>query len=80
MMVGAGTNTSPDMAQVRVSASSPWLRVGQAAEHAGVSKDTIYAACNRGELAHVRIGGKRTIRLRVEWVDAWLERHARAVC
>jgi excisionase family DNA binding protein len=55
-----------------------WLTVGDAAEHAGVSKDTIYTACERGELRHVRIGGRRSIRLRVEWIDAWLEQYSRA--
>lgn len=34
-----------------------WLNVGDAAEHAGVCRDTIYTACERRELRHVRIGG-----------------------
>jgi len=55
----------------------PWLTVADAALHAGVSKDTIYTACERGELRHVRIGGRRAIRLRVTWIDDWLEQHAR---
>ena len=54
-----------------------WLKVMAAAAYAGVSRDTIYTACERGELRHVRVGGRRSIRLRVEWIDAWLERHAR---
>ena len=54
-----------------------WLNVGDAAKHAGISRDTIYTAVERGELRHVRLGGRRAIRLRVEWVDEWLERHAR---
>lgn len=56
-----------------------WLTVGDGAEHARVSRDTIYTACERGELQHVRIGGRRAIRLRTEWIDAWLEHHAAAV-
>jgi excisionase family DNA binding protein len=51
--------------------------VAEAAAHAGLSIDTIYTACERGELRHVRVGGRRTIRLRVEWVDRWLEQHTR---
>jgi excisionase family DNA binding protein len=34
----------------------------QAAEYAGVSRDTIYTACERREILHARIGGRRAIR------------------
>jgi excisionase family DNA binding protein len=54
-----------------------WLTVSEAAEYAGVSRDTIYTACERRELHHARIGGRRSIRLKPEWIDAWLEQHAR---
>jgi excisionase family DNA binding protein len=54
-----------------------WLTVAEGAEYAGVSRDTIYTACERGELHHARISGRRSIRLKVLWIDAWLERHAR---
>jgi excisionase family DNA binding protein len=54
-----------------------WLKVPQAAQYAGVSRDTIYTACARNELRHVRGGGRRAIRLKPEWVDDWLERFAR---
>lgn len=47
------------------------------AAYAGVSRDTIYTACERRELRHARIGGRRAIRIKPEWIDAWLERHAR---
>jgi excisionase family DNA binding protein len=53
------------------------LNVAEAAEYAGVSRDTIYTACERREIHHARIGGRRAIRLKAEWIDAWLERHAR---
>jgi excisionase family DNA binding protein len=52
-----------------------WFTVTQAAEYAGVSRDTIYTACERQEIRHARIGGRRAIRLKLEWIDAWLERH-----
>jgi excisionase family DNA binding protein len=55
--------------------TKPWLTVADGAAHAGLSRDTIYTACERGELRHVRVGGRRTIRLRAEWIDEWLERH-----
>ena len=54
-----------------------WLTVAEAVQYAAVSRDTIYTACERGELRHVRVGGRRSIRLRAEWIDAWLERGAR---
>ena len=54
-----------------------WLTVEEGAEYAGVSRDTIYTACERGELRHVRIGGRRAIRLKAAWIDEWLERHGR---
>jgi excisionase family DNA binding protein len=60
-----------------ISPPKLWLTVTEGAEYAGLCRDTIYTACERGELRHVRVGGRRAIRLRVEWIDAWLEQHAR---
>ena len=57
-----------------------WLTVAEGAEYAGVSRDTIYTACERRELNHARVGGRRAIRLKAGWIDAWLERHARGTC
>ena len=54
-----------------------WLTVGEGADYANVSRDTIYTACERHELRHVRISGRRTIRLKPVWIDAWLEQHVR---
>ena len=53
----------------------PWLRAG-AAEVTGLSRDTIYTACERGELRHAHVGGRRKLLLRPQRIDAWLERHA----
>ncbi len=53
-----------------------WLTVAEAAQYAGVSRDTIYTACERREIRHARVGGRRAIRLKPDWIDAWLERHA----
>lgn len=55
-----------------------WMNVSESAEYAGVSRDTIYTAVERSELRHVRIGGRRSIRLKREWIDEWFERHTRA--
>ena len=54
-----------------------WLKVAEAAEYAGVSRDTIYTACERRSLRHTRVGGRRSIRFKPEWIDEWLERYAR---
>ncbi len=54
-----------------------WLTVAEGAEYSGLSRDTIYTACERGELRHARIGGRRAIRLKPAWIDEWIERHAR---
>jgi excisionase family DNA binding protein len=53
-----------------------WLTVAEGAEYAGVSRDTIYTACERRELNHARVGGRRAIRLKAIGIDGWLERHA----
>ncbi len=54
-----------------------WLNVSDAAEHAGVCRDTIYTAVERGELWHVHVGRRRWIGLKATWLDAWLEQHTR---
>jgi len=55
----------------------PWLNVTEGAEYAGVSRDTIYTACERGELRHARISGRRAIRLKPAWIDEWIEKYTR---
>ena len=52
-----------------------WLNVREGADYAGVCRDTIYTACEQHELRHVLVSGRRAIRLRPQWIDAWLERH-----
>ena len=55
-----------------------WLTVTESAEYAGVSRDTIYTACERRELRHARVSGRRAIRVKREWIDAWFEQHTRS--
>jgi excisionase family DNA binding protein len=55
---------------------SPWLSVQDAARYAALSTDTIYTACERAELRHVKVGGRKAIRIRSVWIDEWLEHHA----
>ena len=54
-----------------------WLTVAKGTEYSGVSRDTIYTACERGEIQHARVGGRRAIRIKPTWIDAWLERYTR---
>jgi excisionase family DNA binding protein len=53
-----------------------WLNVAEGAEYAGVCRDLIYDACAARRMHHIRVGGRRALRLKREWIDAWLERHA----
>lgn len=57
----------------------PWLNVSEAAEYAGVSRDTIYTACERHELRSTRVSGRRAIRIRPHRIDRWLEQHSTGV-
>jgi excisionase family DNA binding protein len=50
----------------------PWLTTREAAERANCSAHTIYAEVNAGRLRAARIGGKRLVRIKAEWVDEWL--------
>jgi excisionase family DNA binding protein len=54
-----------------------WRTVKQAAKRAKVCDWTIYRACESGQLRHVRLGGRRSIRLTDEAVDEWLLRYER---
>lgn len=53
-----------------------WLTIQEAAAYLGVGVDRIYDACAVGGLKHVKLG-RRTIRLRREWIDRWAEDHAK---
>jgi excisionase family DNA binding protein len=50
-----------------------WLTVDQAAARAQVGPGMIYAAARNGKLRVARLGGRRCLRFRPEWVDAWCE-------
>ena len=51
---------------------SPWLTVKGAAERGNCGVKLIYREVNAGRLRAARVGGRRELRLLVEWVDEWL--------
>ena len=53
--------------------TSPWLTVAQAADRARCGRKLIYREVRSGRLRAARIGGRRDLRFRAEWVDAWLD-------
>jgi excisionase family DNA binding protein len=55
------------------STSTPWRTVAQAAARAVVGSKTIYREAAAGRLRCARIGGRRELRFRDEWIDQWLE-------
>jgi excisionase family DNA binding protein len=57
-----------------VSVETPWLRVPEAAQYVRVGPRLIYREVNAGRLRAARIGGRRELVLKKDWLDAWLER------
>ena len=52
--------------------ASPWLIVAEAAKRARVGPKVIYREVRAGRLRAARVGGRRELRFRAEWVDDWL--------
>jgi excisionase family DNA binding protein len=60
-----------------MNASAPvWLTAEQAAQYLQCGVKVIYRAASNGQLRVARIGGRRDIRTRTEWLDAYCERAA----
>jgi len=55
------------------SNTSPWLTVKQAAARAQVGVKLLYREVAADRLRAARIGGRRDLRFRAEWIDSWLE-------
>ena len=53
-----------------------WFNVSEAFFFNDTATTEIYTACERHELRSARLSGRRAIRIRPQWVDAWLEQHA----
>lgn len=59
-----------------------WLTVREAALRARCSEGTIRREVRGERLRVVKVGGRKSLRFRAEWIDAWLEagavgRHSR---
>ena len=54
-------------------AAPVWLVTSEAAERARVGPKTIFREVRAGRLKAARVGGRRELRFRAAWVDAWLE-------
>jgi excisionase family DNA binding protein len=69
--------TEPESkATTQVTTASPWLRVDEAASRAQCGEKMLYREVRAGRLRAVRVGGRRSLRFRAEWIDAWLESQA----
>jgi len=55
---------------------SEWLTLRRAAVRAAVSEATIKREVRRGCIRAARVGGRRCLRFRAEWIDAWLDASA----
>jgi excisionase family DNA binding protein len=53
--------------------SPTWLTVQEAARRARCGIKIVYREVVAGRLRAVRVGGRRSLRFRAEWIDEWLE-------
>jgi excisionase family DNA binding protein len=70
---GGETAASP------VGGLTPWLTPKEAAGRARCGVKMIYREVKGGRLRAARIAGRRELRMKPEWVDAWLESTATPV-
>ena len=56
-----------------VSSTSPWLTVDGATRRALCGPKLIYRQVAAKRLRAARVGGRRELRFRPEWIDEWLE-------
>ncbi len=54
---------------------SPWLTVREAAARARCGVKLIYWEVTAEHLQAARVGGRRELRFRAEWIDDWLLTH-----
>ena len=59
----------------QLGAPSPWLTVREAATRARCGVKLIYREVTAQRLQAARVGGRRDLRFRAEWIDDWLLTH-----
>ena len=62
---GYGVPTTDDV--------DPWLTLREGAALVKAHETTLRREIRRGRLRCARIGGRKAIRIRSSWLDAWLE-------
>ena len=62
-----------------MSDAPQWLIAAEAAEYERVGVKMIYAEFRAGRLRAAIVGGRRSLRFKVEWLDEHLERTAEPV-
>ena len=55
---------------------SPWFTAQEAAGRARCSTATVRREARAGRLRSVRVGGRKSVRFRSEWIDEWLEAYS----
>lgn len=64
-------DVSPRPAAV-LPVSSPWLTTAEAANYLRTSQKTVWRLVRDGHLRHAKIGGRRDLRFRADWLDEHL--------
>jgi excisionase family DNA binding protein len=55
-----------------MTAITPWMKVGEAANRAQCSPKVLYREVKAGRLRAARLGGRRELRFLAEHIDQWL--------
>lgn len=58
---------------------SPWLTIDEARKVAKVGARLLYREIKAGRLRAARIGGRRDIRVHIDWISEWLQASAQPV-
>jgi excisionase family DNA binding protein len=68
------SSTEPVIKETAVVATvSPWLTIDEAANRAQCGKRMLYREVQATRLRAVKVGGRRSLRFRAEWIDEWLQ-------